>query len=154
VVRFPRVDGIVPELQAAQTGTGAHTVKHRTQTERNQLYLAAITAQSIAVTREAFAAAPGLSSATVLVIEGHAPDDPVPQVSPLLAVRFQKTALEAMNMDEMWATQVAYSFEHVLNIRGRTADVAPISLAKNPDLRPAVEKISQDLKWPVDPRCN
>ena len=153
LLRFPRIDGIVPETQATLTGTGRHSVKHRSQTERNQLYLSALAAETIVVAKQAFAAAPAVTEATVFVIEGHGPEDPIPQVTPLLAVKLNRAALEATDMTQLWAPQIVSRFENVVNVKGRTGQVAPISLSAHAEFKPLVEKIAKDLEWPVDPRC-
>jgi hypothetical protein len=153
LLRFPRIDGIVPDTQAILTGTGRHSVKHRSQTERNQLYLSALAAETIAVAKQAFAAAPAVTEATVFVMEGHGPEDPIPRVTPLLAVKLNRAALEATDMSRLWAPRIVSRFENVLNVKGRTAQMAPISLSAHPEFKPLVEKIAGDLEWPVDPRC-
>lgn len=68
VMEFQSPEAIVPERKPARTPTGKPTLKKRTKTEINTLYLEALGSNVLATAKEAFAVAPGTRVVQLLVI--------------------------------------------------------------------------------------
>lgn len=68
VMRFSPPEAIVPERKPARTPTGKRTLKKRTKTEINDLYLRALGSNVLATVKEAFAVAPGVQHVQLLVV--------------------------------------------------------------------------------------
>ena len=68
VMQFAAPEAIVPERKPARTPTGKRTLKKRTKTEINALYLQALGSNVLATVKEAFAVAPGTNVVQILVI--------------------------------------------------------------------------------------
>ena len=68
VMQFVQPEAIVPERKPAHTPTGKRTLKKRTKTEVNALYLQALGSNVLATVKEAFAVAPGTNVVQMLVV--------------------------------------------------------------------------------------
>jgi len=67
-MQFAAPEEIIPERKPAHTPTGKRTLKKRTKTEINSLYLDALGSNVLATVKEAFAVAPGTEIIRVLVV--------------------------------------------------------------------------------------
>jgi Protein of unknown function (DUF4236) len=68
VMQFVPPETIVPERKPARTPTGKRTLKKRTKTEINALYLEALGSNVLATVKETFAVAPGTEVVQLLVV--------------------------------------------------------------------------------------
>jgi hypothetical protein len=68
VMQFVPPEAIVPERKPARTPTGKRTLKKRTKTEINALYLEALGSNVLATVEETFAVAPGTEVVQMLVV--------------------------------------------------------------------------------------
>jgi hypothetical protein len=68
VMQFTAPESIVPERKPARTPTGKRTLKKRTKTEVNALYLQAMASNILATVKETFAVAPGTETVQLAVI--------------------------------------------------------------------------------------
>jgi hypothetical protein len=80
LVSVPAPDSLVPEHKVDQTAAGNLTVKKRTKTESNAMYLAILASAMAATAKEAFAVAPSAQKGTVV---GVRKDDASQEIAPL-----------------------------------------------------------------------
>jgi hypothetical protein len=146
LVRFPPLDGVVPETTATITPSGRPSVKRRTKTERNNLYLAALVAPALVTAKEAFAVALGVADTGVIVISDDESSGDRTVVRPLYAARFSRAGFAAANWSDT-SLGIAAQFPALLNLRGRTNEVAPLDLRSEPELARVVSHVAGELGW-------
>jgi hypothetical protein len=137
VVLVPRVELAVPEQVPSVTQAGNISVRKITQGDRAAFYKLFVCGHVLVTVREAFAVAPGLGSARVVILRNDGNDAyGNPRMSCLIAARFERQKLVGIQ----WATADAgaicddASTELVTNQVGRTKELGPIDLAKEPEL--------------------
>jgi hypothetical protein len=133
---------LVPDRVAAQTAAGVTVAKRRTKTERNALYIEALGSQVLLTVKQAFASAPGLDDANIVVLR-HNPDaTKVPdRLQPIYIGTFARRDTARLAWKTLDPT------EHVLGTAradlrrsGVAGDVAPLDVRKNPHLVTIVAK--------------
>lgn len=152
IMRFPDIEGVVPEAKPDLTPTGRPTVKKRPKGERKALYFGALFSHALATVKEAFAVAPALTEATILVIEGQE-DRSFPAVRPLFAARFDRGELADVPWETANAAEIvdAKSESALANMGGRAGEIRTLDLRGEPLLRETVVQIAEQLDWRVDP---
>jgi hypothetical protein len=140
---FPPSEKVVPERKVDWTPAGRLTLKKRTKTDQNDFFLEAMASEAVAAAKMAFAAAPGLRKVTVMVVRkdrGLHND-----LEPIYAGTFDKAAINSVSSSS--ATPVALGAERVLlNLEGRTSEVAPVDLRERPELHPALRRATTLLR--------
>lgn len=149
VMRFPPVDGVVPETHATVTAAGNPTVKKRTKTDRNDLYVTALASHALVTVKEAFAVATALREARLLaIIENNR------VLTPVLYARYERAELADVDWQrypEEITADVAR--DGIVGVKGRTGEPDALSLRDRPELLGAVKQIANDLGALVDPAC-
>jgi hypothetical protein len=144
LMRFPAVDGLVPTATPDQTPTGRPTIREYSKTERNTLHFAAMLSHAHATVTEAFAVAPGIDSATLLVISADA--------SSLTAIYAAHVDRSSFERGAWLSDGVAIPAPNALvNLRGRTQELAPLSLESEADLSAVIRHLAGDLGLSVNP---
>jgi hypothetical protein len=144
LMRLPLIDAVVPLYSPDQTPTGRPTIREYSKTERQDLYIGAMLSHAYATVAEAFAVAPGIRGATVLVINADAT-----QLTPIYAAHAKRAEFEA----GAWLGDFSATLapEHLINVRGRTDELAPLDLKDEPDLSEVVRQLASDLNVNVNP---
>lgn len=140
------LDDWVLDAEPALTPSGKPTVKKRTKTARNRLYLAEIVSTILAVAQCAFGAAPAAKSVSILA---GLDDDDDDALAGLIAVATMSPAtIEMLKSANLWSqdpdilAELPNCLDHCeLNISGRAAVLAPL----NPEHSNAVLAIEQRL---------
>jgi hypothetical protein len=150
LMRFPPVDSVVPESKADVTPNGRPTIKKRTKTERNDLYLAAVMSHTLVTVKEAFAVAPALEEARILAIIDH---DHV--LVPFVYARFVQRDLANVDWQNLYPEEitVAVAKDGVVSSKGRAKDPSALRLGGQPELLQAVEQVAEQLGAQLDPAC-
>jgi hypothetical protein len=144
LLRCPGVDGMVPTHRLAKTQAGRDTVRAYSRTRRNELYLAALLSHAYATVAQTFAIAPGIDSVTLLTVsvgEG--------ELTPIYCADVRRDEFRRGG----WLRDDAPCLppRHLVNIRGRTAEVYALDLADEPHLSDVVRRIAEDLGVAVSP---
>jgi hypothetical protein len=132
IMRFPAPEAIVPERKPARTPTGKRTLKKRTKTEINGLYVEALGSNVLATVKEAFAVAPGTESVQLLV-GCRVTERGAERVAPIYGGEFDRERFEH-HAPSAPGTVLALAADSMLNLKGKTQQVAPLDLSERPDL--------------------
>jgi hypothetical protein len=144
LLRCPVVDGMVPTHRLAGTQAGRDTVRAYSKTRRNELYLAALLSHAYATVAETFAIAPGIDNVTLLTVsvgEG--------ELTPIYCADVTRDEFR----DGGWLRDDSPCLapRHLVNIRGRTAEVYALDLVAEPHLSDVVRRVAEDLGLAVSP---
>lgn len=129
LISVKRPEELVPDQRADTTPTGRPTVKKRSQTDRNQLYLETVGSTVLGAVRCGFANAPSLSTLAVLALMdqglhlGIAP-------RPIYFGRFDRGQGDLDSEDP--GVALDYSRDALMNVGGRTDELRPIDLSDEP----------------------
>jgi hypothetical protein len=145
LMRFPTPEEIVPERKPAHTPTGKPTLKKRTKTEVNDLYLRALGSNVLATVKEAFAVAPGAQTVQMLVVRREADGKRPGELAAIYVGDFDRNSYDAASgsRDPRHALEQAVDAE--LNLKGKTEQVAPLELSERPDLESVLVQVSGGL---------
>ena len=147
VVLVPTVDGAVPDQMPTTTRAGNLTLRDLSQSDRADYYKLYVCGQALVTVREAFAVAPGLRAARVVVLR---PDDPDAygrqRLSCLLAARFSRSSLDGVHWDTADAARIVndVSTDRLLNQAGRTKALTAIDLTDEPELAALIDAVDLD----------
>jgi hypothetical protein len=140
IVLFPHVDAI-PEKRSALTPTGRPTMKARSKTDRNDLYLAALGSTVLATVREGLAVAPSVQEFRLIAVRrsGH-------RLEPIFAGRFPRTAFDSITWERLDPAGVLTDLPDSMVRRvGRTGEVVALDLAAEPELADLISAVSSGL---------
>jgi hypothetical protein len=151
IMRFPQVDGLIPERYATTTPTGRPTVKTRTKTDRHHAYLLALCSCALATVKEALAVAPPAQIVNLVAVWDTAGDR---VLTPIFYASFERQRLAPVD----WSGDANDIFRDVapdaaLEVKGRTMQPQPLDLHGAPELRQSIEEIANQLDMTLDPRC-
>ena len=144
LMRFPPLDGMVPRRAPDMTPTGRPTIREYSKTERNGLYVAAMLSHVNATVAEAFAVAPSIAEATILVVSGDASE-----LTPLYCASVRREDFAA----GAWESQSSAipGVGHAINTLGRTHELRALDLRDEPHISALVQRLATDLAIPIDP---
>jgi len=147
VMRFSPPEALVPERKPARTPTGKKTLKKRTKTEINALYLEALGSSVLATVKEAFAVAPGAQLVQLLVIR-HEADGKYDRdrLSAIYFAEFNRGEYEGASGSRDPASTLPLAPDSMLNLKGKTAQVAPLDLKERPDLSALLNELEFSLE--------
>ena len=151
VVLVPGADMAVPDQMPGTTAAGNPSLKKITQREREDFYKVFVCGQVLVTVREAFAVAPGLGSARVVVLRRDGSDVyGREKTSCILAVKLDRAALERVQWETADAAQIVneVSSDLLIDQRGRSRGLSPIDLAGETELAKLIEAV--DLTELVD----
>ena len=146
VMQFPPPESMVPERKPALTPGGKQTLKRRTKTEVNSLYLETLGSNILATVKEAFAVAPGTHVVQMLVIRCESEGKQAGELSAIYAGEFPRSEYENAGKFDRPGSTVAVAPEAVLNLKGQTDKVSPLSLSDRPDLERVLEQVADGLR--------
>jgi hypothetical protein len=133
VMRFSEPEAIVPERKPARTPTGKRTLKKRTKTEVNSLYLEALGSNVLATVKETFAVAPGTEVVKLIVVRRETETKGNGQVAAIYFGEFNRAGYEGTTSgDPGKALQLVPGA--MLNLKGKTEQVVPLDLNDRPEL--------------------
>jgi hypothetical protein len=144
VMQFVSPEAIVPERKPARTPTGKRTLKKRTKTEINALYLQALGSNVLATVKETFAVAPGAKIVQVLVIRHETDGKHAGDLAAIYVGEFERSQYDGGSRDPGRALTLAG--ESVLNLKGKTEAVAPIDLKGRADLEAVLDQVAEGLR--------
>jgi hypothetical protein len=145
VMQFVAPEAIVPERKPARTPTGKRTLKKRTKTEINALYLQALGANVLATVKEAFAVAPGTQVVQLLVIRRESDVKRAGQLAAIYVAEFDRPGYETAGGAIDPGRALGRAAEATLNLKGKTEAVAPIDLSGREDLAAVLAQVEEGL---------
>ena len=151
LMRWPQLDEVVAERKSAVTPTGRPTHRKRSKTERHALYLEVMASNALATVKEAFASAPGLNQAGVLVFRG-AEDPAIGHVvlEPLFAGVITRQMLDELNWSRINpAATIVAAPDAVIGLKGKSKELKPIDVTDDPETAAALAQLARGLGWRV-----
>ena len=145
-IQIPSPEEIVPERKLARTPTGKRTLKKRTKTEINALYLQALGSNVLATVKEVLAVAPGTQVVRMLVVRRETDTKHAGELAAVYAGEFGRTQYEGASGNRDPGRALTLADESILNLKGKTEAVAPIDLSGREDLRSAWARIEGGLR--------
>lgn len=133
VMQFSPPEAIVPDRKPARTPTGKRTLKKRTKTEINALYLEALGSNVLATVKEAFAVAPGTETVQLLVVRRETDKKNSGQLAAIYLGEFNRGGYEGANPSAP-GRALNLTPGAMLNLKGKTEQVAPLDLKERPDV--------------------
>ena len=146
VMQFLSPEAIIPERKPAQTPTGKRTLKKRTKTEINALYLQALGSNVLATVKEAFAVAPGTQIVQMLVIRRETDKRRAGELAAIYVGEFDRSQYEGASGGRDPGRALSLAVESVLNVKGKTEAVAPIDLSDRADLQAVLIQVEDGLR--------
>ncbi|HET7443062.1 MAG TPA: hypothetical protein VFJ57_00230 [Solirubrobacterales bacterium] len=146
VMQFVTPEAIVPERKPARTPTGKPTLKKRTKTEINALYLEALGSNVLATVKEAFSVAPGTDVVQILAIRQEEDKQHAGEWAAIYVGEFDRGTFAAASGSRNPAASLNHASEAILNLKGKTEAVSPIALKDQPDLANVLAAVEQGLR--------
>jgi hypothetical protein len=140
---------LVPERTPAFTAGGKPTLRKRSKSDRNDLYLNALASNVLATAKEGFAVAPGLNAMKILVVRR----DPIPTGGDQLVAVYAGMFTRQMHAGLNWqnikpANLLDLPSDWLLHLKGQADEVVPLDLRDEPDLQGIVEHLADILSIP------
>lgn len=145
VMQFVPPEAIVPERKPARTPTGKRTLKKRTKTEINALYLEALGSNVLATVKETFAVAPGTNIVQVLVVRRESDKKQAGELSAIYVGEFDRASYAGASGARNPGRALELANESILNLKGKTEAVSPIDLTNEEDLASVLEDVNSGL---------
>lgn len=145
VMEFPSPEAIIPERKPARTPTGRATLKQRTKTETNSLYLQALGSNVLATVKEAFAVAPGTQVVQILVIRHETEGKQANQWMAVFVGEFDRAHYENASGSRDPAETLRNAPEATLKLKGQSQQVVPLDLTKRDDLGAVLDQVASGL---------
>lgn len=146
VMQFVQPEAIVPERKPARTPTGKPTLKKRTKTEINALYLDALGSNVLATVKETFAVAPGTDTVQMLVVRRETDKKHAGQLKAIYVGEFDRASYASASGSRKPGRALELAAESVLNLKGKTEAVSPIDLAGEDDLAAVLTEVESGLR--------
>ncbi|WP_263119332.1 hypothetical protein [Cellulomonas sp. RIT-PI-Y] len=146
VIVFDSAD-LIPEKAAVLTPAGKPTLKKRTKTDRNALYVRALASTVLATVREALMTSPSTDEVRVVVLRrDRRAAGPERRVEPIYAATFERGPLEQVR-------PALVDLDHILTQipdarfvrRGVTAEVMPLGTDDDDELRQLAAQFTRAL---------
>jgi hypothetical protein len=151
-LRFPEAEGVVPARRPQLTPTGRPTSRPRSKSELAHLYFEAVLSHALLTGRLALAACPGLAQASVIVFRGGG--SATAPICPICVIVLDRPTVQRIDWGAAGdAGTVALSFERLALLTGQAAELSPLSLDGEPELRSVLQELADQLGAPLDPRC-
>lgn len=145
VMQFVQPEAIVPERKPARTPTGKPTLKKRTKTEINALYLEALGSNVLATVKETFAAAPGTDVVQMLVVRRETDKKHAGSLAAIYVGEFDRAGHASASGTRNPGRALKPAAESVLNLKGKTEAVSPIDLVDEDDLASVLVEVESGL---------
>lgn len=144
VMQFTVPEAIVPERRPARTPTGKRTLKKRTKTEINTLYLKALGSNVLATVKEAFAVAPGTEVVQLLVVRHETSGKQAGSWTVIYVGEFERQNFTRNGHPDP-ARALRMAGEAELNLKGKTESVAPLDLKGRNDLASVLSQVQAGM---------
>lgn len=141
-------ESVIPEKCPSTTPAGNLSLRRMTKTERAGLYREVVCGSTLTTIREALAVAPGIGRVRIVAIRTTGTDAfGAPRAEALLAARFSRGTLAAVRWDDVEASTIVHDTadELLVNYRGVARTVAPLDLAKEPDVARLVSSVDFEV---------
>lgn len=145
VMQFVPPEAIVPERKPARTPTGKRTLKKRTKTEINALYLEALGSNVLATVKETFAVAPGTDVVQMLVVRRETDTNHAGELAAIYVGEFDRASYAGASGARKAGQTLELAAESVLNLKGKTEAVSPIDLTGEEDLASVLAEVESGL---------
>jgi hypothetical protein len=146
VMQFPSPEEIVPEKKPARTPTGKPTLKKRTKTEINALYLQALGSNVLATVKEAFATAPGAQIVQMLVMRRETDKKHAGELAVIYVGEFDRSGFEGASGGRDPVRALSLAGDSALNLKGKTEAVAPIDMRERAGLQAVMTQVTAGLQ--------
>lgn len=146
VMQFPLPETVVPERKSALTPGGKRTLKKRTKTETNALYLEALGSNVLATVKETFAVAPGTDIVQMLVVRREVDKKRAGELAAIYVGEFDRAHYDGASGAREPGKALLLAPESVLNLKGTTGQVVPVDLSTQPELQAVVDLVADGLK--------
>jgi hypothetical protein len=133
----PPASAVIPEQLPGQTAAGNVSLKKVTQAAKADFYKHFVCGQILVTLREAFAVAPGLTSARLVALRNDGRDVyGHPTMPCLAAVNVTRAALNGVRWNDADAVDIlnAVAREQLINQTGRSKELSPLDLTSEPDI--------------------
>ncbi|MBG6141589.1 hypothetical protein [Longispora fulva] len=137
-------DDIVPEQMPSTTQAGNLTFKKVSKTTRASFYLEFVCGSLIVTLREAFAVAPAIRQARVVVLRNMGIDAyGRKKLDCVMAGRYSRQALDGVRWDTASAIGVATetSTDLLVKLRGQAREMQPIDLTSEPEIASLIRAV-------------
>jgi hypothetical protein len=145
LMQFVPPEAIVPGRRPGRTPTGKRTLKKRTKTEINALYLQALGSNVLATVKEAFAVAPGTEVIQLMVIRRETDKRHAGELAAIYLGEFDRTGFAGASDARDPARSLGLAREAVLNLKGQTAAASPIDLSDRNDLKAVLTEVTKGI---------
>ena len=145
VMQFVPPEAIVPERKPARTPTGKRTLKKRTKTEINALYLETLGSNVLATVKETFAVAPGTDIVQMLVVRRETDKKRAGELAAIYVGDFDRVSYAGASGARKAGRTLELAAESMLNLKGKTEVVSPIDLAGEEDLASVLAEVENGL---------
>lgn len=146
VMEFQSPEAIVPKRKPGRTPTGKPTLKKRTKTEINRLYLKALGSNVLATVKEAFAVAPGTQIVQLVAIRRELDGSHASELAAIYLAQFDRAHYEAASGSRDPAEVLMQAPEATLKLKGRVEQVVPIELSDEDGLRTVLDQMAEGLR--------
>lgn len=146
VMQFVTPEAIIPERKPARTPTGKRTLKKRTKTEINALYLEALGSNVLATVKETFAVAPGINVVQVLVVRRETDKKHAGELAAIYVGEFDRASHADASGARNPGRALETAAEPMLNLKGKTQAVSPIDLTDEDDLASVLAEVESGLR--------
>ncbi|WP_199516623.1 hypothetical protein [Nucisporomicrobium flavum] len=147
VVVVPTASRAIPEQMPGRTAAGNLSLRKITQSDRADFFKQFVCGQILVTVREAFAVAPGIQRARVIVLRNDG-RDPYgrPTMPCLAAVSVTRRALDGVRWHEADAIDIlnAAAHEKLMNQKGRSKDLSPLDLSSEPEITALIDAVDLD----------
>jgi hypothetical protein len=146
VMQFVAPEAIVPERKPGRTPTGKRTLKKRTKTEINALYLQALGSNVLATVKEAFAVAPGTEVVQIMVVRRETDKRHAGHLAAINLGEFDRVNFAGASGARDPGRVLGLTSGATLNLKGQAAAVSPIDLSERDDLRQVLRVVDDGLR--------
>lgn len=144
-MQFVSPPAIVPERKPSRTPTGKRTLKKRTKTEINSLYLEALASNVLATVKGTLAVAPGTDVVQMLVVRRETDKKHAGELAAIYVGEFDRASYAGASGAREAGRAIQLAAESVLNLKGKTETVSPIDLAGEEDLASVLAEVESGL---------
>ncbi len=133
----------IPEKVPALTPGGKPTLKIRSKSARNELYLASLASHILATAREGFAMCPGLGGILLMVVRGEGLG-----ASASMAAIYAGTLLREDCSGAHWDPEkpvraIGRPHDLLIHRKGQAGEIAPLDLSAEPELAAVLGRLAE-----------
>jgi hypothetical protein len=141
---------VIPQRTPAITPAGKRTLRKRTKSDCNTLYLSSLASHVLATLKEGFAVCPGLVATSVLVVRRDPTPDDNEELVAIYAATFSQQMVRKLDWHHVDPTTVLQQpNDRLLNLKGQAQNVAALDLRDEPELQAVLEQLASVLDVPA-----